>query len=176
MASASLSRAGKMLLTTFGLGLMRPASGTWGSMPTVAIAGALMLLGARPCGAGLLPSVIYHGVLLAVLLIFSWACIAYGDGAEIHFGKKDPGSVVADETAGQAIALMALPAASTGTFWHMAITLAIAFVTFRVTDILKLWPANGLQKYPGGWGILMDDLVAGVQALVVVQVVVRVIW
>ena len=38
MPSASLSRAGKMLLTTFGLGLMRPASGTWGSMPTVAIA------------------------------------------------------------------------------------------------------------------------------------------
>ena len=83
MASASLSRAGKMLLTTFGLGLMRPASGTWGSMPTVAIAGALILLGARPCGAGLLPSVIYHGVLLAVLLIFSWACITYGDGAEV---------------------------------------------------------------------------------------------
>src|SRR5271154_473027 len=105
MASASLSPVGKMLVTTFGLGLMRPASGTWGSMPTVAIAGGLMLLGARPCGAGILQSVIYHGVLVAVLLIFSWPCIAYGDAAEIYFGKKDPGSVVADETAGQAIAL-----------------------------------------------------------------------
>ena len=174
MGSASLSPVGKMLVTTFGLGHMRPASGTWGSMPTVAIAGGMMLLGARPCGAGLWPSVIYHGVLLAVLLVFSWVCIAFGDAAEVHFGKKDPGSVVADETAGQAIALMALPAAATGEFWHMAVTLAIAFVAFRVLDILKLWPANGLQKCPGGWGILLDDLVAGVQALVVVQVVVRV--
>ena len=178
MPSASLSPVGKMLVTTFGLGLLRPASGTWGSMPTVAIAGAMMLLGARPCGAGIWPSVIYHGVLLAVLLVFSWVCIAFGDAAEVHFGKKDPGSVVADETAGQAIALVALPAAATGGggFWHMAIMLAIAFVAFRVLDILKLWPANGLQKHPGGWGILLDDLVAGVQALVVVQVVVRVMW
>jgi phosphatidylglycerophosphatase A len=176
MPSAGLSSAGKMMITTFGLGLLRPAPGTWGSMPTVALAGLLMLLGVRPCGEGVLYGVVYHAALVAVLLIFSWACIAFGDGAEVYFGKKDPGSVVADETAGQAIPLVALPAAATGEFWHLVATLAIAFVAFRVFDILKLWPANGLQKHPGGWGILLDDLVAGVQAMVVVQVVVRVIW
>lgn len=173
MPSTSLSPVGKAMLTTFGLGLMRPASGTWGSMPTVALAGALMLAGVRPCGDGLLASVIYHGVLAAVLVSFSWACIAFGDGAEVYFGKKDPGSVVADETAGQAIPLMAIPAAATGTFWHLVATLAIAFVAFRVCDIVKAWPARGWQRYPGGWGILIDDLVAGVQAMVIVQLVVR---
>ena len=176
MPSVTLSPVGKMLVTTFGLGCLRPASGTWGSMPTVAIAGAMLWFGARPCGAGPWPSVLYHGVLAGVLLVFSWACIKFGDGAEVHFGKKDPGSVVADETAGQAIALIALPAAATGTIEHMAITLALAFVAFRVFDILKLWPANGLQRHPGGWGILLDDLVAGVQAMIVVQVVTRVVW
>ncbi len=176
MASSGLSPVGKAMVTTFGLGLLRPASGTWGSMPTAALAGGMLLLHVRPSGEGVWPSVMYHGVLAGVLLVFSWACIKFGDGAEVYFGKKDPGSVVADETAGQAIPLMALPAAATGTFWHVVATVGIAFVAFRVLDILKLWPANGLQKQPGGWGILLDDLVAGVQAMVVVQVVVRVVW
>lgn len=161
------------MLTTFGLGLVRPASGTWGSMPTVAIAGVLMLSGLRPCGDGVLASMVYHGVLVMVLLVFSWACIAFGDGAEVYFGKKDPGSVVADETAGQAIPLLALPALATGTFGHFLLTLGLAFVAFRACDIVKAWPARGWQRYPGGWGILIDDLVAGVQAMVIVQVVVR---
>ncbi len=163
-------------MTTFGLGLMRPASGTWGSMPTVVIAGVLLMCGARPCGAGPVESVVYHAVLAAVLVFFSWACVMYGDGAEVYFGKKDPGSVVADETAGQAIALMALPAAATGTPGRAVLSLGIAFVAFRVCDIVKAWPARGWQRYPGGWGILIDDLVAGVQALVIVQVVVRAMW
>lgn len=172
----ALTPLGKILLTTFGLGHMRPASGTWGSMPTVVIAGGLILAGAAPCGAGLWPSVVYHGVLVLVLVVFSAACVIYGDGAEVHFGKKDPGSVVADETAGQAIPLMGLPAAATGELHHLVFTLLVAFVAFRACDIIKAWPARGMQRYPGGWGILVDDLVAGVQAAVVVQVVTRVMW
>jgi phosphatidylglycerophosphatase A len=145
-------------------------------MPTVIVAGAMLVCGLHPCGNGLVPSVIYHAVLLGILLVFSWACVYYGDGAEVYFGKKDPGSVVADETAGQAIPLMALPAAATMSPSHAAITLLLAFLAFRVCDIVKAWPARGLQKYPGGWGILVDDLVAGVQAAVIVQVVVRIMW
>jgi phosphatidylglycerophosphatase A len=173
MAESPLSPIGKMLVTTFGLGLMRPAPGTWGSMPTVALAGGMIFFGVRPMGAGLESSIIYHGVLAGVLMVFSWACVRFGAAAEAHFGKKDPGSVVADETAGQAIALVALPSAATGSMPHLIITLALAFVAFRVFDILKLWPANGLQSRPGGWGILLDDLAAGVQAMIVVQAVVR---
>jgi phosphatidylglycerophosphatase A len=176
MADSPLSPLGKLLVTTFGLGLLRPAPGTWGSMPTVALAGAMILLRARPMGAGPESSAVYHGVLAAVLVIFSWACVRFGASAEAHFGKKDPGSVVADETAGQAITLCALPIAATTGLHHLIFTLALAFVAFRACDIAKVWPANGLQKIRGGWGILLDDLVAGAQAMVIVQVVVRVVW
>lgn len=168
-----LSPFGEAMLTTGGLGRLRPAPGTWGSMPPVALAGGLILLGWRPDGAGLTASIGYHGVLLLVLVLFCWACVRFGDFAEIHFNKKDPGSVCADETAGQCLPLLALPAASTASIGPLLISLAIAFLSFRVLDILKPWPAGRLQSYPGGWGILLDDLAAGVQALLVVQLVTR---
>jgi len=171
-----LSLVGKMLVTTFGLGLLRPAPGTWGSSPTVVVAGGMILLGLRPAGESAHASLIYHGVLLAILLVFSAVCVAFGGAAEAHYGIKDPSPVVADETAGQAIALMGLSAAATETFNRTACTLAVAFVAFRLCDIAKAWPANGLQRHPGGWGILLDDLAAGVQAAVVVQVVTRAVF
>ena len=59
---------------------------------------------------------------------------------------------------------------------HAAATLLLVFLAFRIFDILKLPPANGLQRVPGGWGILLDDLVAGVQALIVVQLVTRLVY
>lgn len=174
MTSAALSPLGRSLITTFGLGLMRPASGTWGSLPPVILAAASIALGFRP-GDLPLGSLLYHADLLAVLVIFSGACIVFGDAAEARFGKKDPGQVVADETAGQCIPLMLLPAAAVGDLRHAALTLALAFVSFRIFDILKLWPAGSLQRVPGGWGILLDDLIAGLQALLVVQLVTR-LW
>jgi len=154
-----------LLATTFGLGYMRPASGTWGSMPPVVMAGLLWLAGFGPQEA----PIIYHGALAVVFVVFCAACVFGGDEAERKWGK-DPSNVVADETAGQCIALIALPLAG---FWESTATLALAFVAFRIFDILKLWPADGLQKIRGGWGILLDDLVAGIQALIVVQLIVR---
>lgn len=159
-----------LMLTTFGLGLMRPASGTWGSLPPPAIAWGLILLGLGPVEA----PIVYHAVLGAVFVIFSWACVAYGNKAEERWGKKDPGQVVADETAGQCLPLLALPAACEEPFKGMLCT-GIAFIAFRVFDIIKLPPANQLQKLKGGWGILVDDWVAGVQALIVVQIVLRLV-
>jgi len=160
-----VTRAGVLLVTTFGLGFMRPASGTWGSLPAPAIAWGLILIGLGPVEA----PVVYHAVLAAMLLVFCWACVHYGDQAEARFGKKDPSQVVADETAGQCIPLMALPAVCESPLEGMLCTGA-AFIAFRVFDIMKLPPANQLQRLKGGWGILVDDLVAGVQALIVVQV------
>jgi phosphatidylglycerophosphatase A len=174
MPSTALSPAGRRLVTTFGLGLMRPASGTWGSLPSVVLAGVLIACGWRPSGAGALASAGYHAVMLGVLAVFTLACIVYGDAAEAAFGKKDPGQIVADETAGQCLPLLALPAAATLGLPHALGTLALAFVAFRAFDVLKLWPARGLQRVPGGWGVVLDDLVAGVQAAVVVQAVARV--
>lgn len=171
-STTPLTPFGKLLITTFGLGFMRSASGTWGSMPSAGLAWVLILLGCTPSTPGV-NAIIYYGALGVVFLIFCAACVVFGKSAEVTFGKKDPGQVVADETAGQCIALLALPAAATTGFWHATITVGIAFVAFRVFDILKLPPAYKLQRFTGGWGILLDDLVAGVQALVVVQLVTR---
>jgi len=163
-----VTRTGTLLVTTFGLGFMRPASGTWGSLPPPAIAWGLILLGLGPTEA----PVLYHAVLAFVLVLFCWACVFHGVHAETRFGKKDPSQVVADETAGQCIPLMVLPATCESAL-HGMVCCGVAFIAFRVFDIIKLPPANQLQKMKGGWGILVDDLVAGVQALVVVQVVLR---
>jgi len=159
-------------ITTFGLGHMRPASGTWGSMPTVVLAAGLIYFGFGPADS----PVIYNAALIAWCVVFSIGCLVQGEAAEAKFGKKDPGQAVADETAGQAIALLFLPAHIEVSLQTLILTLGGAFVAFRVFDILKLWPARGLQKLPGGMGILIDDLIAGVQALLVVQLFARILF
>ncbi len=156
-------------ITVFGLGAMRPASGTWGSLPPVALAAILIAAGFGP---GVAPW-IYHGAIGLVFIAACLACILEGDRAEAHFGRKDPGDAVADEVAGQCIPLMFLPIMAFQTPTLAAVTLVYAFLAFRVLDIVKPWPASGLQQVPGGWGILLDDLIAGLYAAVVVQVMSR---
>lgn len=173
MRPSSLSRFGEAMVTTFGLGKLRPAPGTWGSMPPVALAGLLMLAGLGP-NETIVHWAVYNGALLVVLLVFSAACVRYGDAVEAKYGKKDPGQVCADETAGQCLALMFLPNHAVATPANAIATLALAFFTFRIMDILKPWPAGRLQDEPGGWGILLDDLAAGILAGLIVQFVTRV--
>lgn len=187
MRSSTLTHSGRMLVTTFGLGLLRPAPGTWGSIPPVFLAG--LFVAAIGTGSGTLDAsdasridgwhevswLLYHICLLLILAVFSVACLRHGDAAEAYFNKKDPGSVCADETAGVCLPLMLLPAAAYGAWWAAILTLIVAFLAFRVFDILKLPPANGLQRNPGGLGILLDDLAAGVQAMIVVQLFVRIV-
>jgi phosphatidylglycerophosphatase A len=156
-------------VTVFGLGYMRPFPGTWGSLPTVLLAGVLMLAGLGPTRHPL----IYHAVLAAVLVFFTLACAILGDLAEAKFLKKDPSQVVADETAGQVLPLLFLPAAAVATCGRSILALLLAFVAFRAMDILKPWPARQIQAIPGGWGVVLDDLAAGVYALVIVQLVCR---
>lgn len=172
------------LITVFGLGHMRPASGTWGSLPPVALAALLWLMGAAPLATdtttrGIAAAAGEHGHAIAfavylatfacVCLAFSAACVVQGAAAEAIFGH-DPAQVVADETAGQCLPLAALAIvpACFASPWTTAAWLAAAFVAFRVFDIFKPWPAGALQRIPGGWGILLDDLAAGVYAGVVV--------
>ncbi|MCB9844848.1 MAG: phosphatidylglycerophosphatase A [Phycisphaeraceae bacterium] len=160
---------GLVLASTFGLGYMRPAPGTWGSLPPVILALVLTQAGLGPLESPWA----YHGVLVAVLIFFSLATVISGDLAEAVAGRKDPSLVVADETAGQCLPLMALPLVPLtyswrAAFWTLA-WLAGAFVAFRLMDILKPPPAAQLQRVRGGWGILIDDLVAGLLALAIMQ-------
>jgi phosphatidylglycerophosphatase A len=174
--------SGTLALSVFGLGFLRPAPGTWGSVPPVALATVLMLSGTAWW--------VHQVVLGAVLVVSSVACVAFGRYAESRFGRKDAAEVVADETAGQCLALMLWPAglhaggaftgfgegasvgsALIGPFLAMA-SAAFAFVAFRTSDIIKPWPARTLEKLPYGWGVLIDDLVAGLYAAILVWIVV----
>jgi phosphatidylglycerophosphatase A len=78
--------------------------------------------------------------------------------AERALGRKDPGAIVIDEVAGMALSVLLLP--------RTAGVLLAAFVLFRVFDVVKPYPANALQRLRGGAGVMLDDLVAGVYALV----------
>ncbi|MCL4742198.1 MAG: phosphatidylglycerophosphatase A [Phycisphaerales bacterium] len=150
------------LATTLGLGHLRPAPGTWGSLPPVALGLLLLAL-------GLAATPVHTVAMLALLLVFCGSCIAGADEAEARFGRKDPSQVVADETAGMALVLLLLPPPFYATPAQGVVTLALAFFAFRAMDILKPWPANPLQRIPGGWGVLLDDLAAALYAAAIVH-------
>jgi len=161
-----------LLVTCGGLGAMRPAPGTWGSLPPAGIAWLMLLLGA--------PGWWLNGVLLAILLASCIICVALGPWSEQRFGKKDPSYVVIDETAGQCIPLMFWPTLFLGAdlsqfdrFIRISIAVGAAFVLFRLMDIIKPPPANRMQRLPAGWGILVDDLFAGLYAAIIMQVGLR---
>jgi phosphatidylglycerophosphatase A len=82
-----------------------------------------------------------------------------------ELGKKDPSEVVLDEVAGQLIALIAVPL-----HWKYALA---SLILFRAFDILKPPPVRNLEALPGGQGIMMDDVAAGLYALLIMQVILR---
>ncbi|MGE5198079.1 MAG: phosphatidylglycerophosphatase A [Rhodospirillaceae bacterium] len=101
-------------------------------------------------------------VCAAIVVAGAWSARV----AERVLGVEDPGPVVIDEVVGMLISLLFLPAT-----WAV---IAAAFVAFRLFDIVKPWPANRLEHVPGGWGVMADDVMAGVYANLAVQVLVRV--
>lgn len=141
----------ELLVTAGGLGLAPWAPGTFGTLAGVALAAV--------AGSGL-PGP-YAAWLLLLALAATAGCVATGRWAEARFGRKDPPPVVLDEVAGYLVA--ALWPAFPG--WTH---LAAAFLAFRLTDVVKPWPARGLQRLPAGWGIVVDDLAAGAWALLLV--------
>jgi phosphatidylglycerophosphatase A len=99
---------------------------------------------------------------MAVLaLVGSVVCVKFAPVVIAATGKTDPGEVVADEFAGQAVTFLAAPFLFISTIW---VTAVLGFLLFRLFDIFKPWPARRLEKLPKGWGVLADDLLAGVYA------------
>ena len=168
---------GRWLITCFGLGYLRPAPGTWGSLPPVLVSLVLVMwLGNRGPQHETSDSIIVNALLVVVCAAFSLVCIGFGAQAEELCGCKDPASVVADEVAGQCIALLFLPwqwSSDAHGIQRNAPLAAAAFLAFRAMDIIKPPPARNLQRLQGGVGILVDDLVAGLYALVIVQLIAR---
>jgi phosphatidylglycerophosphatase A len=142
------------IATFFGAGLLKPGPGTWGS-----VAAALLWFAAATVGhldgSHLLFATAAAAALAIVLGIPAGTIVAR------ESAREDPGHVVIDEVAGQWIALLACPPD-----WKHGL---LALLLFRIFDILKPPPARQLERLPGGWGILLDDVAAGIFALVVLQ-------
>jgi phosphatidylglycerophosphatase A len=138
----------RLLATWFGCGRSPVAPGTVGTI------GALplwwLIRGFGPAG-----------ILLTALVVTGVGIWSSGVVARTS-GVKDPQFVVIDEVAGVLVALAAAPATLAGT--------VAAVVLFRIFDMVKPFPARRAEALPGGWGIVLDDIVAGAQAALVVGV------
>ncbi|NBQ89352.1 MAG: phosphatidylglycerophosphatase A, partial [Betaproteobacteria bacterium] len=161
--------------TAGGLGHMWPASGTWGSLPPVVLFAGMGWLGA-PVWSHVLAQLVFCAMASA-------GCLHHGGKVEAVVGRKDPGVVVVDEVAGMALTLVlslvgivivgAPNAGAVSRALPMSlalITAAASFFWFRVMDVIKPPPARGLQRVPGGAGVLIDDLVVAPYAAIAVVV------
>jgi phosphatidylglycerophosphatase A len=140
----------KLLGTFFGIGLIPGPGGTYASAVTAAILAPAYVFGAP-----------WWSVAAAAAAATAIG-VAIGRYAERDYAAEDPKPFVLDEVAGMLIAGLAA-----WTPWSLcpATTLAGAFLWFRVTDILKPPPVRQLERLHGGWGIMMDDVAAGLMAL-----------
>jgi len=154
----------KLLVTGLGAGYLPIAPGTWGSAGACAVFLAVAFTGGSHQAC-------LTGTMLVLAAASTLVCGLLGSKAEADFGKKDPGQVTIDEWAGQALALCWLPLGGGPKGWLIAA--GSAFVAFRVFDIIKPPPIRRLEKLPGGWGIVADDLLAGVYANVALQLILR---
>ena len=135
-------RAAQILSTCFGIGYFPLAPGTVTSIVAV-------------LGYYFFPVLHNPLLLLSLVLLCSGAGIWAGGVMEEHYGE-DPSIVTIDELAGQWLALVFLP--------EGLVPLALSLLLFRFFDIAKPGPVDAAQRLPGGWGIMVDDLLAGLFA------------
>ncbi|QLE84750.1 phosphatidylglycerophosphatase A [Shewanella sp. Scap07] len=148
VAKLSLRNPIHFLALGFGSGLAAKAPGTFGTLAAIPLYLLMMPLS--------LPW--YIGLTLLSVIAGFYIC----DKASKDMGVHDHGAIVWDEVAGLLITMIAAPA---GIMW-----LVIGFALFRFFDILKPWPIRWLDaKVHGGFGIMIDDVLAGIFALICLQ-------
>lgn len=141
-----------ILASGFGTGFAPVASGTVGSVPPLLIAYFLIA---------------NNQLALAIAtLVSSIVSIWVAGEAEKSFGH-DSKKIVIDEWAGMFFTLLFIPFSLTNYI--------IAFFVFRALDVIKIFPARKAESLPGGWGVTMDDVIAGVQSNIVTQIIIFVI-
>ncbi|MDF1790684.1 MAG: phosphatidylglycerophosphatase A [Thalassobaculaceae bacterium] len=149
----SLASPAVLIATGFGSGYLPKAPGTWGSLLAAALAWPIALAGGGPALVG--------AAVLATLAGI-WATGVYME----RTGLQDPGAVVVDEFAGQWLVLAVCPL---DPIWWAA-----GFVAFRIADITKPFPASWIdRRMHGATGVMLDDLVAGLYAALVVWAAAR---
>jgi len=143
-----MRRLGVLVATVGGAGYFPIAPGTVGS----AVGVAIYLVAPT---AWLIP------LTIAITIVGTWA----SGVAARHFAREDPGPVVVDEVAGQLVTLLLTGAGVRGSI--------LGFFLFRALDIVKPFPANRLERLPAGYGIMADDLMAGLYGNLLMQLAVR---
>ena len=151
----------RLIATFFGVGYLRPAPGTWGSLAALPVAWALNELGGMPLVL----------VALALAILGGWWATAAFTAAR---ADKDPSEVVIDEVAGQWIALLPVfigashAGVQTLALWPGWIT---AFVAFRLFDITKPGLVGWADRLVGPLGVMLDDIIAGVMVALAMALV-----
>ncbi len=143
-----MTRLALLFASAGGVGLIPVAPGTWGSAVAVCLLVVVRQTAAPAVEALLLAVVLAGGVWSATM-------------AERHYGRSDPGVIVIDEVAGVLIALFWIPVTGIG--------LLAGFLAFRVFDIVKPFPVGAAERLPAGWGVMADDVVAGLYAYATVR-------
>ena len=136
-----LRRLGVFIATCAHVGYAPVAPGTFGS----AVGLVVYYLVRRQASTA-----VELGVIALILVVGLWSATE----AEHHFGGIDPGPVVIDEVIGMLITLALHPVNVAGAI--------VGFFIFRVLDVVKPWPARRLELLPGGFGVVLDDVMAGV--------------
>ena len=157
----------RWIAACFGLGWLPVAPGTWGSLPPAIVFAALMYCGVPPAGTTI--------IMGAMVVLGSVACLCCAPASVAAVGKNDPGEVVMDEFAGQALTFLAMPllVARNLSGGEGFLAALLGFLLFRAFDIVKPWPIRKLERLPGAKGVLMDDLAAGVVSAIVLYVGMR---
>jgi phosphatidylglycerophosphatase A len=162
-----------LAVSTFGVGYIPLAPGTWGSAVGVAIyLGAQWLFAIAAIavfgGDGRITDPFYagiHAVTCISLLLFSLFGIwASGRSTEL-LGNSDASQIVVDEVMGQLITFLFIPFTFSWKF------ILLGFLLFRLFDIWKPYPIDSLQNLPAGIGVCADDILAGIYAGVVLSIV-----
>jgi phosphatidylglycerophosphatase A len=144
--------------TFLGIGKLRPGPGTWASAATTGLWAA---------AAGFLAPGLRTPVAIALVVVIILAGIPAATAVARGTGIKDPQFVVIDEVAGQLVALIGVPLG-----WKSFLA---GFILFRAFDILKPPPVRQLEALPEGAGIVLDDVAAGLYAVGVVHLLMRVV-
>jgi len=154
----------RLAASCFGLGRLPLAPGTRGSLPPAVIFALMWHFGASAVSILI--------VMASLALAGSVVCVICAPVVIAATGTTDPRGIVADEFAGQAVTFLAIPFLAIGTIStsQIWVTTVLGFLLFRLFDIVKPWPIRKFEKLPKGWGVLADDLLAGVCAAILLLV------
>jgi len=147
-----------LLATFFGAGYWRPGPGTAGSLAAAAIWLAMGKIAGHHLSMEAFSLVTLAAALALLIIGIPAATIVARES-----GRKDPQIVVADEAVGQWIALFAAPVQ-----WSYAL---LGLILFRIFDVWKPFPIRKIEHLPEGWGIMFDDVAAGIYAMAILQLI-----